>query len=59
MMKVDFGKTLLVLTSNNFFPVNNSLFQKLVPNPAFVVDGVSRFDFGQGNIGKLLPCINR
>ncbi|XP_041669103.1 calpain-1 catalytic subunit-like [Cheilinus undulatus] len=25
---------------------------KLVPNPAFTVDGVSRFDFGQGVIGN-------
>ena len=28
------------------------LFQKIVSNPSFVVDGVSRFDFGQGMIGK-------
>ncbi|XP_071327400.1 calpain-9-like [Trachinotus anak] len=25
---------------------------KLVPNPSFVVDGVSRFDFGQGIVGN-------
>uniref|UniRef100_A0A3Q3G0I4 Calpain catalytic domain-containing protein n=1 Tax=Labrus bergylta TaxID=56723 RepID=A0A3Q3G0I4_9LABR len=25
---------------------------KLVPNPSFTVDGVSRFDFGQGLVGK-------
>lgn len=29
-----------------------SLFQKLVPNPSFTVDGLSRFDFGQGLIGR-------
>lgn len=28
------------------------LFQKLVPNPSFTVDGLSRFDFGQGVIGR-------
>ncbi|CAL9686263.1 unnamed protein product [Knipowitschia caucasica] len=26
--------------------------QKIVPNPAFVVDGISRFDFGQGILGN-------
>ncbi|XP_019749408.1 calpain-1 catalytic subunit-like [Hippocampus comes] len=25
---------------------------KLVPNPSFVVDGISRFDFGQGMVGN-------
>lgn len=25
-----------------------SLFQKITPNPSFVLDGISRFDFGQG-----------
>lgn len=28
------------------------LLQKLVPNPSFTVDGLSRFDFGQGDIGR-------
>ncbi|XP_061551679.1 calpain-1 catalytic subunit isoform X2 [Phycodurus eques] len=26
--------------------------RKLVPNPCFVVDGISRFDFGQGAVGN-------
>uniref|UniRef100_A0A667WTJ8 Zgc:136872 n=1 Tax=Myripristis murdjan TaxID=586833 RepID=A0A667WTJ8_9TELE len=26
--------------------------RKIVPNPAFIVDGVSRFDFGQGIVGN-------
>ena len=28
------------------------LFQNIAPNPAFVLDGVSRFDFGQGILGR-------
>lgn len=28
-------------------------FQKLVPNPSLIVDGVSRFDFAQGVVGKI------
>lgn len=31
---------------------NNRLFKKLVPKPSFEVDGISRFDFGQGIVGK-------
>uniref|UniRef100_A0A3P9NGG0 Zgc:136872 n=1 Tax=Poecilia reticulata TaxID=8081 RepID=A0A3P9NGG0_POERE len=26
--------------------------QKIVPKPSFIVDGVSRFDFGQGSVGN-------
>lgn len=29
-----------------------ALFQMIVANPSFVVDGVSRFDFGQGMASK-------
>lgn len=28
------------------------LFQKIVHNPLFIVDGISRFDFGQGIVGE-------
>lgn len=33
--------------------INNlALFQQLVSNPYLIVDGVSRFDFAQGKVGK-------
>lgn len=35
------------------------LFQKLVPNPSLVVDGVSRFDFGQGLVGRIVFFIQK
>lgn len=28
------------------------LLQKLVANPCLIIDGISRFDFGQGILGK-------
>lgn len=30
----------------------NNLFKKLVPNPSFEAGEISRFDFGQGIVGK-------
>lgn len=39
---------IMIITMRTTLP----LFQKLVPNPCFTVDGLSRFDFGQGKIGR-------
>lgn len=36
-----------------------SFFQELLRNPFFIMDGVSRFDIIQGEIGKLTPVLEK
>lgn len=47
-IKIDLKNADLSLIYLFTFP----LFQNIAPNPAFVLDGVSRFDFGQGILGR-------
>ncbi|XP_071402621.1 calpain-1 catalytic subunit-like [Centroberyx affinis] len=41
-----------LLTPSDFARVKWVRPGKIVPNPSFIVDGVSRFDFGQGIVGN-------
>lgn len=34
-----------------------SFFQELLRNPCLIMDGVSRFDIIQGEIGKVIPVL--
>ncbi|XP_040917390.1 calpain-1 catalytic subunit-like [Toxotes jaculatrix] len=41
-----------ILTSSDLARVEWLRPTKIVPNPSFIVDGISRFDFGQGLVGN-------
>lgn len=36
-----------------------SFFQELLRNPFLIMDGVSRFDIIQGEIGKVIPVLEK